>query len=123
MKIIMVILLSFNLALGCDKNVDYKNKGDTFTTKCDGYYVKKELMSELKNTDEALKISEKQIIKLKDLQVREVEIKEYYKSRSEDLQKELTKKENRSNLKAIGAFALGVIITSISAYATIRAVR
>lgn len=122
MKLILIVAILWNTAFAeCTKNVESLKEGQSITAKCDGFFVKHELMNELKNNDEVLKLKEKEIINLKDISLRQDQMTQFYKDRTVSLSKELDKSETRSFWKGVGMFTLGVLVTGAASYAVIHA--
>jgi len=124
MKLLLIFILTFNVTYAqCVKNVEAFKKGDNITAKCDGFYVKHELMNELKNNDEVLKLKEKEIENLKDISFRQEQMTQYYQQRSQHMSDELDKSESRSFWKGVGMFALGALLTGAASYVAIQATK
>lgn len=124
MRLVLILSLLWNTAFAeCSKNVEFFKEGQPLTAKCDGFYVKKDLMNELKNNDEVLKLKEKEIQNLKDISLRQEQMTQFYKDRTVTLGKELDKSESRSFWKGVGMFALGVLVTGAASYAAIQATK
>jgi hypothetical protein len=119
--IICAILWQSCLYAECTKNVESVKQGQSITAKCDGFFVKHELMNELKNNDEILKLKEKEIKNLESISFKQEQMTNFYKDRSIHLTQELNKSETRSFWKGIGMFTLGVLVTGAASYAVIKA--
>jgi hypothetical protein len=119
--ILSILIQSTFTYAECTKNVESIKEGQSITAKCDGFFVKHELMNELKNNDEILKLKDKEIKNLESISFKQEQISNFYKDRTEYLGKELNKSETRSFWKGIGMFALGVVVTGAASYAVIRA--
>ncbi len=124
MKLLLITAILWNTAFAeCTKNVESLKEGQSITAKCDGFFVKYDLMNQLKNNDEVLKLKEKEITNLKDISLRQDQMTQFYKDRNVALGKELDKSESRSFWKGIGMFALGVLVTGAASYAAIQATK
>lgn len=108
MKYLLILLLSFN----CYSQSAVKlNKGDSapFT----GALIKEDRLDKLVK-------SEKKVIKLEQLTIKQEELNTFYKGRAESVENELKKERTKYFFKSIGYFVLGVAATSLAAYAAIR---
>lgn len=123
MKYLLLFIFTFNVLAECSKNVQSVKKGESITAQCDGFFVKHELMNELKNNDEILKLKEKEIQNLKDIGFRQEQVTGFYKERSQYLSDEIRRSERRSFWQGVGMFALGVLVTGAASYAAIQATK
>ena len=89
----------------------------------DGFFVNPPNMKKLRKINEDKKILEKENLKLKDLSAIQDQQIDNYRELSKESQKELRKEKTKGNFKGIGGFVLGVLATSLAAYAAIRVTR
>lgn len=116
MKIILIIILTITQAFAID--VDPIKKGQP--APYDGFIIDKDNIKEMRKINEEKKLLEKENIKLKDLSIINEERIENYKSFADDADKELRWEKTKGNMKGIGGFILGVVATSLAAYAAIK---
>lgn len=116
MKFLLVLLTSINLCFALD--VTPVKKGDPSPS--DGFFVTTESMKKLRKINEEKKILEKENITLKDLSVINEKRIQTYKMYAEESHKQASWERTKGNFKGAGGFVLGVLATSLAAYAAIR---
>ena len=77
-------------------------------------------MKELREINERKKLLEKENLTLKDIRVIQSEQISNYKEIEKELHKQVRKEKFKSDVKGIGGFVLGVLATSLAAYAAIK---
>jgi hypothetical protein len=80
-------------------------------------------MKELRQINEEKKNLEKQKMNLEQLAVIQEQKAEIYKDQSLHLRKQVRKENFKGDLKGVTGFVLGVLGTSLAAYAAIKVVR
>jgi hypothetical protein len=88
------------------------NKGEVapFT----GALVPPDRLNDMRKTDEELRITKKQIVQYKDLQIVNAQRMEYYKGTVKDYQEELSEERTKSTIKSAGYFLLGALLTGLA---------
>jgi hypothetical protein len=116
MKILLIFTFFLNYAYAID--VVPVKKGDTVQE--DGFLVDPSGMKELRQINEDKKLLERKATKLEDLAVINEERIETYRKLSKETEDQLRWEKTKGNFKGIGGFVLGVLATSVAAYAAIR---
>ena len=119
MKYILILLLLFNSVYAID--ITPIEKGQVAPYK--GFLVSPEQMKEFRQINEDKKLLEQENLKLQDLQVINEQRIGLYKKAWEETNSELTKERFSGNFKGIGGFILGVALSGIAAYATIKTLK
>jgi hypothetical protein len=88
-----------------------------------GFFITAEALKEMRAINERKKLLEKENIQLKDLAVLNEARIENYKKLAEETQAQLRIEKTKGTFKGVGGFALGVLATSVAAYAAIKATR
>jgi len=116
MKLLMLLLFTITSTFAID--VVPVKKGDLAPK--DGFFVDAENMKKFREINEKKKNLEKQVATLEELgRIQEHRIS-IYSEMLVNTEKELHKEKFKSNLKGIGGFVVGVLATSVAAYAAIR---
>ena len=116
MKLLLIILLTMSQAFAID--VTPVKKGDPSPK--DGFFVDTENMKKFREINEKKKNLEKQVVTLEDLGVINEERIKIHKTMLSNTEREVSKERTKGNLKGLGGFILGVLATSVAAYAAIR---
>ena len=116
MKIILILLLTLSQVFALD--VTPVKKGDPSPE--DGFFVDAENMKKFREINEKKKNLEKQVVTLEDLGVINEERIKIHKTMLSNTEREVSKERTKGNLKGLGGFILGVLATSVAAYAAIR---
>ncbi len=116
MKLIIVLLFSISTCFALD--VTPIKKGEQAPS--NGFFVTTESMKELRKINEEKKILEKENITLKDLSVINEKRIETYKKYAEESHKQASWERTKGSFKGAGGFILGVLATSLAAYAAIQ---
>lgn len=116
--ILSTVILFFALAIsssvhGCDNIQRIK---ETEVAPCSGWLVKDDTMQQIGKDKKELEVTKQQNITLKELGTTNDQIIDFHKTRAKDLEKSLRWEENKSNLKLIGGFVLGVVISGFTVY-------
>ena len=117
MKLLLILLLTISPVYAIE--VTPIKKGEA--AKVDGFIVSKDEMKKLREINEKKKLLEKENLSLKDLNVVNDRRVSLYGERYSAVERELTRERTKSNLKGIGGFVLGVVITGFIGYAAVRA--
>jgi hypothetical protein len=116
MKILLIILFSITNCYAID--VTPVKKGDIVKT--DGFHIDQPNMKKLRKINEDKKVLEKKVTKLEDLAAINEQRVETYKKLSQESEDQLRWEKTKGNFKGIGGFLVGVLATSLAAYAAIR---
>jgi len=119
MKFILILMIAMSPAYAIE--VTPIKKGQPATK--DGFVVSKDDMQKLRKLNEKKKLLERENLNLKDLNVINEKRVNVYEERYNASEKELTREKTKSNLKGIGGFVLGVVVTGFIGYAAVRASR
>ena len=116
MKLLLIFLISISQCYAID--VTPIKKGAPAPK--DGFFVDSENMKEFRKINEDKKVLERKVIKLEDLAVINEQRVETYKKLSQESEDQLRWEKTKGNAKGIGGFLIGVLATSVAAYAAIR---
>lgn len=116
--IILASLISFNLHANECPKLDAINTGDK--APCAGFFVSQPAMNQIAKDKEELVLVRQQVLTLKELRAVDSDILKVEKDRLQTASNELKKEQFKGNAKSIGAFVLGVLATSLAAYAAIQ---
>lgn len=116
MKIILLLSLIFNSVYAIDITPIEKDEKAPFS----GFIIDKDNMKKFRQINEDKKNLEKETILLKDLAAIQEQRVDNLKEQNSLTEKELNREKFQSNLKGIGGFLIGVLATSLAAYAAIR---
>jgi hypothetical protein len=119
MKIILTLLLTISQAFAID--VQPIKKGSPAPN--DGFFVDSENMKKLRNINEEKKLLEKENIDLRELSIVHETRIENYRQLNKDVEKELRWEKTKSNFSGVGGFIIGVLATSLAAYAAMQATK
>lgn len=103
MRLLLIFIISINTCFAQDAVT--LNKGDIAPFK--GTLVKKERVEKLIK-------AEKKVIVLSDLRLAQEELIDYHKTDARRQREKLSKAKFDSNLKAVGYFVLGAVLTSLT---------
>lgn len=116
MKILLIFCLTISSAFAIDVNPIKKGE----PAPRDGFFVDPENMKDLRQINEDKKRLEQQNLKLKDLSAVQNERIGLYKEEVKEQNKAIRKERTKGDIKGIGGFLLGVLATSVAAYAAIK---
>lgn len=116
MKLLIILLFSISQCLAID--VTPIQKGDPAPQ--DGFFIDSPNMKEIREINEKKKLLEKENIQLKDLAVINEQRVDTYKDYAKKSEEQLGWEKTKGNFKGVGGFLLGVLATSVAAYAAIR---
>lgn len=119
MKYVLILCLSINLVFAID--VTPIKKGDPAPD--NGFFVDNPNMQELRNINEKKKILEQKVVKLEELNVITEQRLGLYKEHTNTIERQVHKESLKGNLKGIGGFILGAVLTGLVGYATIQATK
>jgi len=116
MKFLIVILISISQVFAIDVIPIEKNEKAPEK----GFFIDTENIKELRKINEEKKLLKKENVKLQDLQTINEQRINTYKEFAQESEKELYKEKIKGNVKGVWGFILGVLSTSVAAYAAIR---
>ena len=119
MRLILVFCLLISQAFAID--VIPMNKDDKAPEK--GFFLNTANMKQVRTYNEERKLLKRENIELKDLAVINEKRVDNYRKYSDGLEKEIAWEKTKGGWKGIGGFVVGVIATSVAAYAAIRIAR
>jgi hypothetical protein len=119
MKYLLILLFSVNTYANECPKLDTLNAGDK--APCVGFFVSQPTMNQIAKDKEELVLVRQQVLTLKELRAVDSDILKVEKDRLQTANNELKKEQFKGNAKSIGAFVLGVLATSLAAYAAIQA--
>jgi hypothetical protein len=119
MKLILILFLCISQCFAIEVT---PIKKDT-KAPADGFFIEPPAMKEIRTINEEKKILRRENVKLIDLAVINEDRILTYKELSQESEKALRKEKVKSNLKGIGGFIIGVLATSLAAYAAIRSTK
>lgn len=119
MKLLIILLISISQCFAID--VTPLKKGEVAPK--DGFFVDTENMKQLRKINEDKKVLEKKVVKLEDLAAINEERVGAYRKLSEESQKQLRWEQTKGSFKGVGGFVIGVLATSLAAYAAIKVVK
>ena len=108
-KIISIILCLLLWNISYANDIEIIKKGEA--AKADGFWVSSDQMKQFREINEKLKLAERKIIKLEDLQVTQTEQIDFYKKRAERYQLAFEKEQTRGFWSNVMYFGLGTLIT------------
>lgn len=111
-KILISLLIISNLSFA--QNAVILNKGEAAPFK--GALVKEETLDSLVKSD-------KKVIKLEQLRLTQEQMTNYYKKEAEMSREQAHIERTRSDLKSIGSFILGCVLTGLAAKVAIESSR
>lgn len=118
MKLILCLLLTFN-AFAIE--VIPVKQGEP--SPADGFFVDKKNMQKFRQINEKKENLDKQVITLKMLAVEKDRNISLLEEESAQYRKRMQWEQTKGNLKTIGGFVLGILATSVAAYAAIRSTK
>lgn len=116
MRYIIILLITLNL---CHAGVTNVKKGQTVPH--DGYLFTPEAEKENRTKLEKAKITKRENITLKELQVVNEQRIDLYKNEASKASSRLSKARFKGNLKGTLGFVLGTVITGVISYGVYRA--
>jgi len=116
MKILIILLISISQCLAID--VTPIQKGEK--APANGFFLDTPNMKEVRQINEEKKVLKKENVTLKDLNSINESRVDTYRKLSEESEKALSWERTKGNGKGIVGFVVGVIATSVAAYAAIR---
>lgn len=117
LSIILTIILTLNTSFACD-NVQEIKQG--VPAKCDGWLIKESQMQKFTKTyDEHKLLTEKSALLEQRKVLTDIEL-DIYKSNNKQLQKEVSRMEDKAFYSNIGYFVLGVLMTGFAAKVAIE---
>jgi hypothetical protein len=118
-KLILTVLLSFNVLAECPQNVQKVKNGTV--ANCDGWLVSEPTMQEMARNADVVETQKKLVQSMEHLRKLDLDEIEHYKKRSTEAHKALSQSEKQRFWVGVGAFALGVVLTGVAAKAAIEA--
>lgn len=119
MKYLIIFLICISQCFAID--ITPIEKGEP--APANGFFVDAENMKEFREINERKKLLEKENLTLKDIRVIQSEQISNYKIIEKELHSQVRKEKFKSDVKGVGGFVLGVLATSLAAYAAIRATK
>ena len=119
MKILMILILLTNNVLAID--ITPIREGEKATK--DGFFIDPPNMKKLRKNNEERKLLKKENIELKELGLVQEEKGKLLKNQWEETSKALTKAQIQGTTRGIGGFLLGVVATSLAAFAAAKAIK
>jgi len=116
LKILFTILISINLCFAID--VTPIKKGTPAPE--DGFFIDNDNIKKMRKINEEKALLEKETIKLEQLRITNESVNKIYKTQLEDASKEVTKQQVKGDLKGVFGFLLGVVATSVAAFAAVK---
>ena len=117
MKLLLIFLLTLSQAFAID--VQPITKGSPAPD--DGFFVDQPNMKKLRKINEEKKLLEKENIDLRELSIVHETRIDNYKQMNTEVEKELRWEKTKGSLSGVGGFILGVLATSLAAYAAMQA--
>jgi hypothetical protein len=118
MKYILLFLISFNVFAQQQVILD---KGQT--APFDGILSDSDQMKKYRTINEEKKLLDKEVIKLRDLNLTKDERMKLYKEEAADWKQQYRKEQVKGFWSKVGYFTLGVLVTGVAAKAAIEATR
>lgn len=116
----LLLCLCLTLSFPCHAiDVEPIKKGDP--APATGFFVSQSEMKKLRKINEEKKLLEKENLKLKDLQVSYKRRLDLEKKYSDELSSSLASEKFVGNIKGIGGFLIGALLTGIVSYGTVKA--
>ena len=116
MKLLLIILLSISNCFAID--VTPIKKGEP--APANGFFIDQPNIKKMRKINEDKKVLERKVTKLEDLAVINEQRVETYKKLSRESEDQLRWEKTKGNFKGVGGFLVGVLATSLAAYAAIR---
>jgi len=116
MKLLLIILLSISNCFAID--VTPIKKGEP--APANGFFIDQPNIKKMRKINEDKKVLERKVTKLEDLAVINEQRVETYKKLSQESEDQLIWEKTKGNFKGVGGFLVGVLATSLAAYAAIR---
>lgn len=117
MKLLLIFFVTISQCFAID--VTPIKKGESAPQ--DGFFVDAENMKALRKINEEKKILTKENIKLKDLALINEQRIDTYKEFAKKAEDHASWEKTKGNFKGMGGFIIGVLATSVAAYAAIKA--
>ena len=89
----------------------------------DGFFISKESLKEMRTINEKKKLLERENVSLKSLGTVNEERIEIYKEQAKKTQKALSWEHTKGYMKGTGGFILGVLATTLAAFAAGKAIK
>lgn len=86
----------------------------------DGFFVDTNNMKKFRKINEDKKTLEKKVVKLEELSIIKDQRIEVYQEMNKNSERAVSSERAKGNLKGIGGFIIGVLATSVAAYAAIQ---